>query len=481
MNALDVLARLRLPDGRLWIDAAVPFQIQDARAVLDDDGPPYHFLTRSRGASKTTDLSAVALAMLLAAEYPARFVWTAADAGQAALAVDAIDAFLRGSDLSAEVQSRRVVVPDTDARLDLLPADEPGAWGLTPDALFVDELTNWSDTPSPRRLWEAVSSAVAKSPDAKMVVLTTAGSPSHFSRKILDHALSSPLWRVHEVPGPAPWADPERIEEQRQRLPDAVFRQLFANEWTAAEGSFLDPAVVDAAFTLDGPGLGLDEPDSEYAAQFSYSAALDLGSVSDRTAFAIGHREGELVHLDRLQTWQGSRRAPVDFAEVERFVVESHPRFGFRLRLDPWQALQMAQSLRSQGIPTDEFAFSQGSKQRLAQTLLHSLNAGKLRLYDAEGLRDELLGLRLRQSASGAWSFDHTAGGHDDRAVALALMLVGALEHGPAPKAVSISTAERPGRSRQEERDEDSWQRFMDEPKEPWEAEFTTGLLKKDL
>ena len=68
MNARDVLARLRLPDGRLWIDAAYPFQIEDARAVLAEDGPPYSLLTRSRGSSKTTDLAGLALAMLLAAD-----------------------------------------------------------------------------------------------------------------------------------------------------------------------------------------------------------------------------------------------------------------------------------------------------------------------------------------------------------------------------------------------------------------------------
>jgi hypothetical protein len=322
MNALDVLARLRLPDGRLWFDATTDWQIADASAVLADDGPPYHFLTRSRGASKTTDLAGIALALLLAAEHPARLVWCASDSGQGQLALDAIDAFLRGADLSdrAEVQSRRVLAPASGARLDVLPADEPGAWGLNPDAVFVDEITNWSDTPSPRRLWEAVSSAVAKRSDAKLIVLTTAGSPDHFSRKILDHAIASALWRVHEVGGPAPWLSPERIAEQKARLPDAVFRQLFENEWTAAEGSFLDPAIVEAAFTLDAPTLERDPA-------HSYAAALDLGAVSDRTAFCVGHRQGEAVHLDRMQTWTGSRARPVDFGAVEEFVLAAHKRF----------------------------------------------------------------------------------------------------------------------------------------------------------
>lgn len=459
MTARDVLAQLRLPDGRLWIDAAAPFQIADARAVLDDDGPPYSFLTRARGASKTTDLGGLALAMLIAAEHPARLVWLAADADQGALALDAIGAFLADSGLEgrAEVQSRRVRVPESGARLDVLPADAPSAWGLSPDAIFVDELANWHDGPASRRLWEAASSAIAKRSDSKLVVLTTSGSPDHFAFKILEHAKTSPLWRVHEVPGPAPWADPDRIEEQRRRLPDAVYRQLFLNEWTAAAGSFLDPAVIDAAFRLEGPSLGIDaEPDSERAASFRYFAGLDLGSVNDRTVFAIVHRDDqEQVLLDRMQVWQGTRSNPVNFGEVESFVVEAHGRFGFTLKADPWQGLDLLRRLGAQGIDADEFNFSQASRQRLAQSLLHSLNDGRLALYEAEGLRDELLGLRLKQSASGMWSFDHAAGRHDDRAIALSLALVAALEAGPiAAFALGRDVLEEPDDRPRRRRDE---------------------------
>ena len=81
-----------MADGRLWIDVGVDFQLAGAPAVLSDDGPLYAFLTRARGASKTIDLARLALAMLLAAEHRARFVWTAADADQARLAHDAIEA-----------------------------------------------------------------------------------------------------------------------------------------------------------------------------------------------------------------------------------------------------------------------------------------------------------------------------------------------------------------------------------------------------
>ena len=67
MTARDTLSALRIESGERWIDAAEPFQLEDALAVLEGEAP-FHFLTRARGASKTTDLAAVALALLLDAE-----------------------------------------------------------------------------------------------------------------------------------------------------------------------------------------------------------------------------------------------------------------------------------------------------------------------------------------------------------------------------------------------------------------------------
>jgi hypothetical protein len=432
----DVLRTLRLEDGRQWIDAAHDWQRDDALAVLEGDRP-YHFLTRARGASKTTDQGGNALSALVAAEGRERLYWLAADADQGALAIDCIAGYVArtpGLDGRVDVQSRRVIAPESGAELTVLPADAAGTWGLTPHWVFCDELANWPDTVGARRLWEAASSAVAKRPDARLCVLTTASSPDHFAYKVLEHARTSELWRVSERRGPSPWMSGDRLAEQRARLPHSIFQQLFENEWIASEGSFLDPAVVDAAFTLEGPRMdrtlltGHEIPGP-------FVAALDLGVVHDRTVLSIGHRVGDRVLLDRQQTWQGSRRAPVDFAEVEAFIVAAHERFRFRLTLDPWQALDLAQRLRGRGVPTEEYTFSSASKQKLAATLLSTINNGLLDLYEADGLRDELLALRLVQSSSGAWGFDHKRSGHDDRAVSLSLMLVGLLER---PQMVSI-------------------------------------------
>lgn len=272
-----------------------------------------------------------------------------------------------------------------------------------------------------------MSSACAKRRDARLVVLTTASSPDHFAFKVLEHARQSDLWRCSERPGPPPWMSEDRLAEQRARLPESVYLQLFENQWVQAEGTFFDEAVIAAAFTRDGPLLHRHRPNGELVPG-PFRASLDLGAVTDPSVFSMGHREGDLLVLDRMQVWQGSRKRPVDFSEVEQFILALHAKFGFEMKFDSWQALDVAQRLRTRGVKAEEYVFSPASKQKLAQTLLSTINNGGWALYEPGGLEDELVRLRLVQTSSGSWAFDHVRGRHDDRAVALALLGVALLE-----------------------------------------------------
>jgi hypothetical protein len=225
---MDVMAGLVLEDGQRWGEAAYGFQWEDTNAILDASAPPYHFLTRARGSSKTTDLAGVSIAMLLTLPDRSRLHWLAADRDQGALAIDAIGGFVSRTPMlhgALDVQSWRVRFGPTDSTLDILAADAPSAWGLRSNAVFVDEIAQWATTPGPQRLWEAVSTAAAKAKQARMVVLTTAGDPAHWSYKVLQHAETDPMWRVHQVPGPAPWMDPDRLAEQRRRHQPSVHHQ----------------------------------------------------------------------------------------------------------------------------------------------------------------------------------------------------------------------------------------------------------------
>ena len=467
-HALDLLAALVLPDGRRWGEAAHPFQWTDARAVLEPSSPtPYHFLTRARGAAKTGDLAAIAVAAMLEQASPgARLYAVAADQDQARLLLDSIRGYtartplLRDADALA-IGAYRVAVPGADVVLEVLAADAPGAWGLRPWLVIVDELAIWPSTPTARQLWEAVTSAVAKLPDARMAVLTSAGDPAHWSARVLEHAKADPLWRVHEVPGPSPWMAEDRLAEQRRRLPESSFARLFLNRWTAAEDRLTSLDDLRACVNLEGPLA--PQPDRRYA------VGLDLGLTHDRTVAAVCHAEpmvrilkaesgpnpllqesglplaatpggrrsvvGTQIVLDRMQVWTGSRGQAVQLGDVEAWVAQAAASYRGHVVTDPWQAVGMAQRLRTGGVRVSEFTFSSALTGRLASTLHLLLRNRALALPDDPDLLDELANVRLREASPGVLRMSHDPGRHDDRAVALALAAQELLEAQARPLA----------------------------------------------
>lgn len=415
--ALDLLAALVLEDGRRWGEVALPFQWADAEAVLDESGPPLHFLTRGRGGAKTSDLAGIAVAaMLEQAPAGAALYAAAADRDQARLFVDSVRGYVeRTPEIRSALKISAYKV--TSARgvvLEVLAADAASSWGLRPWLLLVDEVCQWPSTPSPRVFFEALSSAVAKSRQARMVLLSSAGDPGHWSRRVLEHALVDELWRVHEVPGPVPWLDPGRVEEQRRRLPESSFRRLFLNEWASPEDALVDPDDLAACVVLDGPQAPQEGR--------RYVIGLDVGLRHDATVASVCHVENDVVVLDRLASWKPSRGQTVELAEVEEWLALSARAYqSATVVYDPWQAIQLSQRLRERGVRTVEFAFSQTSVGRLATTMMTLLSERRLALPDDETLLDELRNVRLRETAPGVLRIDHDPDKHDDHVLSLAL------------------------------------------------------------
>ena len=430
-RALALLAGLRLEDGGYWGDAAAPFQWEDARAVLDvDPATPYHFQTRARGGSKTSDEAGATIAAMLTQLAPgSRGFGVAADEAQARLLVTAIAGFtrrtpeLRGA---LRIDAHRVTAVRSGVTFETLPADAASSWGLLPSWVVIDELAQWPETTGAREVFDAVTSAAAKVSHARLIVLTTAGSPGHWSRSILDHALSAPLWRVHEVPGPPPWLDPARLDEERRRLAPSMFARLFLNQWTSGEDRLVSADDLAAAAVLDGP--------QDPKRGLRYVIGLDLGLKRDATVAAVCHSEHGVVDLDRLQVWQGSAAQPVTIAEVGEWVAHAARAYnGASVIVDPWQAVGLAQDLRRRGVSVREYPFTSTSVGRLAGTLYRLLREGSLRLPADRDLIDELASVRLRETAPGVLRLDHDAGKHDDRAVAIALAAHRLVERGERP------------------------------------------------
>ena len=138
----------------------------------ENSATPNHFLTRSRGKSKTSDLGGVAIAVLLAqAPHRARLYGLAADRSRgnsSSMRSAALSHSERPSCKGRSCSASGRSVAGSPYRSEAGdPARRPGVDLGTPALLRreIDELGQWHDTGPPQRCWEAVSSASVKVPE----------------------------------------------------------------------------------------------------------------------------------------------------------------------------------------------------------------------------------------------------------------------------------------------------------------------------
>jgi len=355
----------------------------------------------------------------------------ASDADQAALLIDAAAGLIdRTPQLRGVVEvTASKLVARNGSSVEVKAANGGGAMGLRGAFQVGDELSEWDDQRRLRRVWTAIMSGTAKVPGARLVVLSSAGEPSHWSFGVLQEARKSPHWRVSETPGPLPWLDPSELEAQRPFLMPSEFQRLHLGVWTAAEDRLVTQQDLAACVGHTG---NLDPAPGE-----RYVCGLDLGLKRDRSVLSVCHLRtlptGRVVVLDRQIVWAGSRRQPVDLREIEAVCIHVAETYtGASFVVDPWQSALLSQNLRARRIRVTDFTFSQQSAGRLGQRLFNLLREHALDLPgDDPELLAELASVRIRESSPGVFRMDHDAGRNDDRAVSLALAANELMENVP--------------------------------------------------
>lgn len=435
MTAFDLLHGLVLDDGRRWGEVASDWQRADARAVLQPEHgePSLHWLGRPKGGSKTTDLAGMSCAWLVEqAPSMSEGYAVAADRDQANRLLNRARAFIArtpGLDEALEVQSHRIVHRTSRAQVIALEADVAGSEGLLTPWVVVDELPNWADTPTARRMWTSVVSAAPKWPGMRLVVIGHAGDPSHWSHGVLEVARVEG-WRVHEVSGPLPWVSESDLAMQRAMLLPSEYARRHLNVWTSSEDRLT--TLDDVRACVRHQGRLAPERGERYV------LSLDIGLVNDRTVATVAHLEreedGHYVVVDHQEVWEGSKARPVSLTDVEAFLVEASRAYNRApLVFDPFQAAHLTQRLRRAGVRSEAFTFNQTSNGRLAVTMFRLLREHLLDLPDDEALIEELSSVRLLERGPGQYRMDHDSGKHDDRAVSLALAAWWLVEGGGRP------------------------------------------------
>lgn len=94
---------------------------------------------------------------------------------------------------------------------------------------------------------------------------------------------------------------------------------------------------------------------------------------------------------------------------------------------DPWQMQSTIQRLGGR-MRIKEFTFTLENLRRLSEVLYTLIAGTKLRLYHDAELEREILALDAKQTSYG-WRIDHKVGGYSDRAMALGMACVAALEN----------------------------------------------------
>jgi terminase large subunit-like protein len=438
--------QLVLPNGKRLGEIEEPWQTEGVFKPLDakgEDGEPLYkllYFELPRGHAKTAALAAEALTSAFL-DGDIRVYFAAGDQGQARIAFEMLTGFLRrNSELAKSFRVLRdsVEVKATGARIEVLASDAPTVYGLggLSEKLLIccDELWVWPD----RRLFDALFSATAKAQSWRVLVASNAGFDSTslaFEVREQCRTQADPQFYLFSPDGvQASWIKPKDLETQRRSLPPDVYQRLYENRWTEGASSLITRPELEACIDpfwrpqLEGSG-------------FDYHVGLDLGLTRDRTARAIVHfdRQSNQVVLDALRVWEGSRSSPVQIAEVERDLLEVNQRFRrSRFRLDPWQLAGSQQRLQGK-LDISEFKFSGESVRRLSESLLSLIKAKQLKLFPDPELERELLRLEAKQTSYG-WRLDHRAGGYSDRAIAVAIAALAAVEN--IQRSVAVFTAD---------------------------------------
>lgn len=391
------------------------------------------WFTLARGSDKTSFQGRLCCWLLAFARRRLRIYTGASKKEQACEIVDAMHAeALLNPWLMERLDFRAggYVIGLSGSTLTPLSSDAPGAYGKRGDFFVLDEIVQWQTD----ELWSALMSGRQKRPDSVFVVITNAGLLRTWQHKVFELVKLDPTWLVYEAPGIlGDWMSKEDIDRDRGLLPEGMARRMFDNVWIdpLEEGKFLTRFELEQCEQL-GKELGLEQ-EHRGKPGTHYIAAIDYGPKKDRTVCCVGHKEDDLVIVDRMDVWQGSKDKPVPIRKVEEWIERVAENFGPStvFGLDEYQ---MEGTYQKYVVRYDvrKFLYRGGAaNQKLAETLRSLVVNRRIAWYEGcgslptadgvETLIDETAAVVVVETAYG-YRIDHLLTKHDDRTVTLGMM-----------------------------------------------------------
>lgn len=204
-----------------------------------------------------------------------------------------------------------------------------------------------------------------------------------------------------------PYLDVELIEQERDRLPERVFKQEYGGEFLEGAG-----AVFRNIRECATGGWQEPIPDNKYY------AGLDLAKVEDYTVLVIMNKDREVVYTDRFHRLDWS-------VQINRIQAVSQKFNQALINVDSTGAGEpIFESLKRAGCKVSSYGFTQKSKAALVDNLTLMLEQTLITLPRPdlwpEGI-DELEAFEFSISDRGNVRTGSPAGCHDDIVIALSL------------------------------------------------------------
>jgi hypothetical protein len=250
--------------------------------------------------------------------------------------------------------------------------------------VVFDEL--WNNTYD---LWEALTHSPARKQPLHFCV-TYAGYQPWEGNLLYDLYLRGKskkdphMWFFWTNKNNASWVTPKYLKQQRDRLPEHIYRRLHMNEWTTGSGTFLSKDDVQAAVD---PNLSQQ---FKGKAGISYHLALDLGLRRDRTCVSLIHKDpvtGKVI-LDHLKLFEAPKNGEVKVEDVEEHILQLATNFNIR--------------------------------NKLTQNLLSLFKDRQISIFENSELIKELLSVKILERNYG-YRIDHQSGAHDDCVVSVGM------------------------------------------------------------
>ena len=216
----------------------------------------------------------------------------------------------------------------------------------------------------------------------------------------------------------APWQDSSWFADCRRVLRPNQYLRMCENRWVTNESVFVDLSkwddVVDPSLSrvINDPSLPV-------------FAAVDASTKHDQTALVAVHinQAAQQIRLVAHRCYQPSPDDPLDFEPtIERTLLEWRERFALqKILFDPWQMMSVAQRLRNQGLPIEEFSQSPANLTAASQNLYELITSQNLTVYPDEQMRLAISRAVAKETPRG-WKISKDKQSHKiDLVVALAM------------------------------------------------------------